>query len=239
MVMTSRDAPFQGTSVFLSRNLVPPDVFDALHDALRLNGASVFLCCDPSRNSPRDFHVISSLSHEKFEDLRARGCNLLGPQCVISCSKERLPFPDQDYTCCLAMHGVKILSSGFEMAEKTEIEKLVRSMGGALHSKTSADISFVIVKNVLAAKYQWSLNVLKKPPVTINWLYRCRDEHRIVPLDTFRVLPFVGLTICVTRLLADERKEIQQSILQNGGKYLPDLTRACTHLISNISFAFA
>lgn len=41
-----------------------------------------------------------------------------GPQCVISCSKERRSFPDQDYTCCLAMDGVKILASGFEMAEK-------------------------------------------------------------------------------------------------------------------------
>ncbi|KAI4320583.1 hypothetical protein MLD38_034047 [Melastoma candidum] len=150
----SRDAAFQGTNVFLSRNLVPPEVFDALHDALRLQGASVFLCCDPSRNGPRDFHVISSPTHEKFEDLRARGCKLLGSQCVIACSKERRSFPDQDYTCCLAMDGVKILASGFEMAEKTEIEKLVSSMGGTLHSKTSSDISFVIVKNVLAAKYQ-------------------------------------------------------------------------------------
>lgn len=51
---------FAGANVFMSRNLVPPELFDALHDALKLNGAQVFLCCDPTRNGPKDYHVIAS-----------------------------------------------------------------------------------------------------------------------------------------------------------------------------------
>lgn len=58
-----RAATFAGASVFLSRNLVAPEVFDTVHDALRLNGAEVLLCADPSRTGPQDFHVISSSSH--------------------------------------------------------------------------------------------------------------------------------------------------------------------------------
>lgn len=54
---------FKGTNVFMSRNLVPPELFDRLHDALKLNGAEIFLCCDPSRNGPNDYHVISSNDH--------------------------------------------------------------------------------------------------------------------------------------------------------------------------------
>ncbi|KAG8091091.1 hypothetical protein GUJ93_ZPchr0011g28156 [Zizania palustris] len=73
-----RAATFAGASVFLSRNLVAPEVYDAVHDALRLNGAEVFLCADPGRTGALDFHVISSSSHERFADLRAKGCNLLG-----------------------------------------------------------------------------------------------------------------------------------------------------------------
>lgn len=94
--------------MFMSRNLVPPEVFDTLLDALKLNGAEIFLCCDPSRNGPWDFHVIASPDHvcilfhisiaigcifsknfvislfvfmplqEKFKDLKAKGCNLIG-----------------------------------------------------------------------------------------------------------------------------------------------------------------
>ncbi|XP_015885769.3 uncharacterized protein LOC107421117 isoform X3 [Ziziphus jujuba] len=223
---------FKGANVFMSRNLVPPEIFDALHDALKQNGAEVFLCCDPSRNGPNDFHIISSFDHEKFEDLRAKGCNLLGPQCVFSCAKEHKVLPKQWFTCCLAMDGVKVLASGFEVDEKAKIEKLVTAMGGVLHTRASSDVNFVIVKNVLAAKYKWAVQILKKPIVTINWLYQCWNEHRIVPQESFRVLPFSGLTICVTRILADERKEIEKLIIQNGGKYSAELTKKCTHLIS-------
>ncbi|XP_044480329.1 DNA topoisomerase 2-binding protein 1-A-like isoform X1 [Mangifera indica] len=223
--------PFKGASVFMSRNLVAPEIFDALLDALKLNGAEVFLCCDPSRTGPSDFHVISSSDHEKFEDLRAKGCNLLGPQCVLSCAKENRALPKQGFTCCLAMDGVKVLASGFDMDEKVKIEKLVTAMGGVLQTKASLDVNFVIVKNVLAAKYKWALNTLKKPIVTINWLSQCWNEHRVVPQESYRVLPFSGLMICVTRIPADKRKEIEKLIIQNGGNYSPELTKKCTHLI--------
>ncbi|CAN4080650.1 unnamed protein product [Withania somnifera] len=222
---------FTGAYVFMSRNLVPPEQFDALHDALKLNGAQVFLCCDPSRNAPTDYHVISSTHHDKFGDLQAKGCNLIGPQCVLSCAKEQRQLPQQGFTCCLAMDGVKILASGFEMDEKVEIGKLVNAMGGILQTKASLDVSFVIVKNVLAAKYKWAVNILKKPIVTISWLHQCWKEHRLVPQESFKVLPFSGLTICVTRIPADERKEMEKIILQNGGKYSPELTKKCSHLI--------
>ncbi|KAA8546448.1 hypothetical protein F0562_002813 [Nyssa sinensis] len=224
---------FKGANVFMSRNLVPPEIFDSLHDALKHNGAEVFLCCDPKRNGPNDYHIISSPDHEKFDDLRNKGCNLLGPQCVLSCAKEHRVLPKQGFTCCLAMDAVKILASGFEMDEKVEIGKLVTAMGGVLHPKASMDVSFVIVKNVLAAKYKWASNILKKPIVTINWLHQCWKEHRVVPQESFRVLPFSGLTICVTRIPADERKEMEKLVVQNGGKYSAELTKKCTHLDSS------
>ncbi|XP_035541604.1 DNA topoisomerase 2-binding protein 1-A [Juglans regia] len=230
-MMTSK--AFKGANVFMSRNLVPPEIFDKLHDALKQNGAEVFLCCDPSRSGPNDYHIISSPDHEKFQDLRAKKCNLLGPQCVLSCATEHRAFPKQGFACCLAMDGVKVLASGFDADEKAKIEMLVTSMGGVLHPKASLDVSFVIAKNVLAAKYKWALNILKKPIVTIQWLQQCWNEHRVVPQESYRILPFSGLTISLTRIPADERKEIEKLITQNGGTYSADLTKMCTHLISD------
>ncbi|XP_071723367.1 uncharacterized protein [Rutidosis leptorrhynchoides] len=215
-----RTKTFDGANVYMSRNLVPPEVFDALRDALSHNGANVFLCCDPSKNGQNDFH-------EKFEDLRAKGCYLLGPQCVLSCAKENRPLPKQGFTCCLAMEGVKVLASGFEAEEKKNIVQMMTAMGGVLQTKASSDVSFVIVKNILAAKYKWALNVLKKPIVTINWLQQCWIEHRVVPQEPYRVLPFSGLTICVTRIRAEERKEMEKTIIQNGGNYSAELTKKC------------
>ncbi|XP_078433783.1 transcription coactivator isoform X2 [Wolffia australiana] len=231
--MAAMIGTFHGTNVFLSRNLVPPEMFDALHDALRLNGARVFLCCDPSRNEANDYHVISSQDHEKFADLRAKGCNLLGPHCVLSCAKERRVLPKQAYTCCLAMDGVRVLASGFDKEEKVKIEQLVTAMGGILVQKAALDVSFVIARNVLAAKYKWAMHILKKPLVSLSWLHQCWAEHRVVPHDPYRILPFSGLTICVTGIPADEREKMKTLITQNGGKYSADLTKKCTHLISD------
>lgn len=225
---------FKGANVFMSRNLVPPEIFDSLHDALKLNGADIFLCCDPSRNGPNDYHVILSHDHEKIKDLRKKGCNLLGPQCILSCAKEHRVLPKQGFTCCLALDGVKVLPSGFNMEEKDEIGKLVTAMGGVLHTKASLDVNFVIVKSVLAAKYKWALNTLKKPIVTLSWLHQCWKEHRVVPQDSYRVLPFSGLTICVTKVPADERKEMEKLVIQHGGKYSAELNKKCTHLVCDV-----
>lgn len=207
-------------------------MFEAVHDALRLNGADVQLCADPGRTGPLDYHVISS-PHERFEDLKAKGCNLLGPQCILSCAKEHRFLPKQAYTCCLAMDGVTILCSGFEKDERAKIEQLVTAMGGLLQSKVSMDVNFVIANDVLAAKYKWALNILKKPIVTMNWLEQCWIEHRVVPHEPYRILPFTGLNISITKLEADERKELMEIIEQNGGQYSASLTKKCTHLVAN------
>ncbi|KAL3631378.1 hypothetical protein CASFOL_024362 [Castilleja foliolosa] len=222
---------FNGANIFVSRDLVPPELFDALHDALKLNGAHVLLCCDPSSNGPNDYHVIASAEHEKFDDLRSKGCNLVGPQCVFSCTKENRVLPNQGFTCCLAMDGVNILASGFGKDEKADIAKMVSAMGGVLLTKPSSDVNFVIAKNVLAQKYKWALNYLKKPIVTRNWLLQCWKEHRVVPHDPFKVLPFSGLTICVSGINSDECNEIEKLVMKNGGKCSAELTKKCTHLV--------
>ncbi|KAI3984033.1 hypothetical protein MKX01_035160, partial [Papaver californicum] len=198
-----RTKSFKGANVFLSRNLVASEKFDAVHDSLKQNGAEVFLCCDPSRSGTNDYHVISSPSHEKFEDLLAKGCKLLGTEFVISCGKENRALPrNKGFTCCLAMDGVKVLTSGFENNEKVKIEKLVTAMGGVFQTRATQDNDFVICKNVLSGKYKWALHILKKPAITINWLLQCWSEHRLVPHEPYRVLPFSGLAICITRIAA-------------------------------------
>ncbi|PWA68877.1 BRCT domain-containing protein [Artemisia annua] len=196
-----RKTTFNGANVFMSRNLVPPEVFASLHDVLKDNGAEIILCSDPSR-----------------------------PLCVFSCAKENRMLPKQGFTCCLAMDGVKILASGFELEAKVEIGKLVTAMGGMMLNKASSDVDFVIAKNVLAAKYKWALNTLKKPIVLESWLQQCWKEHRVVPHESYRVPPFSGLTISVTQVPPAERKEIEELIIQNGGRYSAELTKKITHL---------
>ncbi|KAH9307356.1 hypothetical protein KI387_035267 [Taxus chinensis] len=118
------------------------------------------------------------------------------------------------------------------MYPQFKIEKLVTAMCGELQTKTSLDIDFLVAKDVLAAKYKWALNVLGKPVVNIDWLHQCWREHRLVPHEPYRMLPFTGLTICATGIPPDERKHIEGLIIKYGGHYSADLTKKCTHLLS-------
>ena len=40
---------------------------------------------------------------------------------MLSCAKEHRSLPKQGFTCCLAMDGIKVLASGFDMDEKVSI----------------------------------------------------------------------------------------------------------------------
>lgn len=37
---------------------------------------------------------------------------------MISCANENRALPKQGFSCCLAMDGLKVLASGFDMDEK-------------------------------------------------------------------------------------------------------------------------
>eukprot|EP00252_Welwitschia_mirabilis_P020066 TRINITY_DN4829_c0_g1_i2.p1 TRINITY_DN4829_c0_g1~~TRINITY_DN4829_c0_g1_i2.p1 ORF type:complete len:444 (-),score=110.04 TRINITY_DN4829_c0_g1_i2:142-1473(-) len=226
---------FQGSMVYLCENLVSAKQFSDLKNILNVNGADVHLDIDPSANSANQYHIIGSSNHEKFSFLKEQGCNLIGPECVFRCAKEQRHFPKQQYTCCLAMDGVKVLASGFDKKEKANMQKLVTAMGGEFMLNVSLDVDFLITKDVLSPKYKWALEVSKKPIVTVDWLHQCYREHRIVPYKPHKIPPFKGLTICVTGIDAGKREQIAQLVVQNGGSYSRSLSVACTHLICNVA----
>ncbi|CAM6101176.1 unnamed protein product [Calypogeia fissa] len=226
---------FKGHRVMLSRSLVPPEVFDMLHGVLKDNGAEVCLCCNPEFNSSTDFHVLPSSESEKFAELAAQGCKIVGPECILRCAKERRGFPPSPYTCCLTFDGIRILSAGFEGPDKTRVHQLVIAMGGEFCIKVSMDVDFVIAKDVLSEKYKWATFTLRKPILNMQWLLHCSREHRRVPLEPYRLPIFAGIIMCTTGILLGQRNKMAELVKENGGTLRADLTVECTHLIAKIS----
>lgn len=77
---------------------------------------------------------------------------------------------------------------------------------------------------------QWALNVLKKPIVNMSWLNQCWTEHRLVPQEPYRVLPFSGLTICVTRIPAG-RQDLVLYHKMSDASFVKEL---CRFLMKNV-----
>lgn len=70
---------------------------------------------------------------------------------------------------------------------QVKIGELVTSMGGVLHTKASLDVNFVIVKNVLAAKYKvWLLKFMFY--IILNYLLVFKYLLFFIPLFPFFVL---------------------------------------------------
>lgn len=106
---------FDGFNVFISRHLFPPHEFDTVLKAVEENGGQVHIGFDLSRNGENDYHIISCRKHYKFQDLKSKGCKMIGYRCVLQCAKEGRPLPRQAaFTCCLTMEAVKILAYGFD-----------------------------------------------------------------------------------------------------------------------------
>ncbi|XP_024530554.1 DNA topoisomerase 2-binding protein 1 isoform X1 [Selaginella moellendorffii] len=225
-------ALFAGAKLYLSRNLLPPDVIDSLHDILRQRGAQVNICCDPSAHSSLDFHVLFAPDSDKARSLQDKGCQILGPQCVFQCAKMSKPLPRRPCTCCLALEGIRVHATGFDDSKlKSKIEWLVTSMCGTLDASVSSSTDFVIAKGVSSPAYQVACQQ-KKPVVGLSWLDLCSREHQLVPHRPHKLSPLSGLNICATQVPVDVRVRIAEAANQNGASYSPNLTKECTHLIA-------
>ncbi|KAL3696336.1 hypothetical protein R1sor_010412 [Riccia sorocarpa] len=216
---------FKGQRVMLSRNLVPLERYDMILGKLKQNEAEVVQCTNPGYNLSHDFHVLYSFNNEKLAELQSYGCNVIGPECILQCARERRPLPSRKYTCCLSLEGTRILATGFDKKKKVHIDHLVSAMCGELYSNSSMDIDIVVAKDVLSPKYKWAAFTLRKPIVTLDWLIQSFQQHRRAPHEPHRLPPFAGLKVCATGILIDTRDKIAEIINKNGGSFDADLTR--------------
>jgi len=70
------------------------------------------------------------------------------------------------------------------------------------------------------------------PILSPSWVLECWHSQSLLPFRNFLLQPFVGCIISVTGLSASTRTEIQRLVKAYGGEYTPNLTKRCTHLIS-------
>lgn len=111
----------------------------------------------------------------------------LGPQCVLSCAKERRVLPKQGYTCCLALDGVKVLASGFDLEEKVlclfSCFTLVSTISQLyLHTRT--------LRQAITLCFQ-TLYITKAGRILIDWIV----DFCLLPV-AFLLLKIIIIFIC-------------------------------------------
>jgi hypothetical protein len=69
------------------------------------------------------------------------------------------------------------------------------------------------------------------PIVKSDWVNDSYKSNSVLPLQSYFLPPFKGLTICVSQFSKHERTKIEKLAKENGATYTPSLTHSVTHLI--------
>ncbi|KAF2736553.1 hypothetical protein EJ04DRAFT_511039 [Polyplosphaeria fusca] len=126
--------------------------------------------------------------------------------------------------------------------QRTLLSQLGAQMGATIKLDLTSDVTHLIVGNTNSAKYRYvaksraDVKVLLPEwlkVLRIAWLEGTDDLDMAALEDGHRVPTFHGLKMCLTGFdNPDQRKFIQDAVVQNGAEYHGDLTKYVTHLIA-------
>jgi len=105
-------------------------------------------------------------------------------------------------------------------------------MGGELSDSVSCKTNYLLANKVGSIFYKVAALEFGTEILQPSWITGCWENQQLLSTHGYKLLPFTGCIISVTGLRSNKRKKIQDLTCKNGGEYSPDLTRKCTHLLS-------
>lgn len=206
--------------------------FDVIKQEILINGGEL----DDktiSEESVDAIVVLDEFKGEEFRRLYEEGRRIIGTRCLNDSIKKRKPLPKSKYPVYsrLLEHKVVCVSSFEKKRDREEIKTLVRYMAGKFSKGIHNNVDYLISPKVGSIKYKVAVkNNIEV--VTPNWISDIWEKQKLLETKKYKLPPFAGLVISVTGLSAGTRNEIQRLAKAYGGVYTPNLTKKCTHLLS-------
>lgn len=193
----------------------------------------------------RSVFVLERFEGEMFEFLRESGCRIVGPQCVLSCLQTQTSLPTNvtSPVYSVAMRGMAITCTSVPRQERDRLSELIQFMGGTVLKDLTSSVTHLVAGEVGSKKYRVACSLDQPMPIFLpEWVYTCwdmcRDRHICATDDEFmeyKCPVFKGITLCVTGIDVEKRKEIKQLVTCHGGIYSGELNmNTCTHLLVEI-----
>ena len=198
---------------------------------------------EPSKIGNEAVIVCETFEGNKFEKLKSHGRRIVGPACVIHCLRNIEPLPGVSHpVLSFSMLDVVACCTNISLEERSKLKERIVSMGGMMVGDFTQSVTHLIAGEVGSKKYKVACDI-GVPIVQQSWVLACWSQSKYKLSESLdeivqqHLCPcFKGLTICVTGLDADTRREVAQLTEENGGKYSGELNmRTCTHLIVNIA----
>lgn len=135
----------------------------------------------------------------------------------------------------LVLRGCVITTACVDDDTKSNIRRIVETFGGVFLSKLKQNITHLIATTANCQEYRQVSKINRLVQVFVvrpEWVLRCEEEGRKVPINDYRLPPLTGFVICATNLKKDEREEIITLAQEGGADYRGNMSSACTHLIA-------
>ena len=131
--------------------------------------------------------------------------------------------------------GVSVCATGVNSSEENWIRSRTEALGGTFHDNLVNNTTFLLVKRVGTSKYS-AARKLKIPTLVLQWLKDCSVSKAKVDHESYRTLPFEGLTVCFSHIEIEERYRLQRLFESNGGTSTRDLVHnEVSHLVLETS----
>ena len=187
----------------------------------------------------RSVFVLERFEEETFDFLKENGCRIVGPQCVLSCLQTKTSLPNVQYPVySVAMRGLAITCTSVPRQERDRLSEMIQLMGGTVLKDLTSSVTHLVAGEVGSKKYRVACS-LNQPILLPEWVYTCWDlchDRHICATDEefmeYKCPIFKGITLCVTGIEAEKRKEIKRLVTLHGGTYSGELNmNTCTHLL--------
>ena len=185
--------------------------------------------------------VLALFEGEIFEYLKRNNCRIVGPQCILSCLQTETSLPSVKHPVfSIAMRGCYVSCTSVPRQERDHLHELIQLMGGVYMKDFTSSVTHLVAGEVGSKKYRVACS-FNKPILLPDWVYKCWERginSHVCACDQefmdYKCPIFKGVTLCVTGIDADKRKEVKSLVAQHGGIYSGELNmNTCTHLLVN------
>ncbi|XP_034239335.1 protein ECT2-like isoform X2 [Thrips palmi] len=125
-----------------------------------------------------------------------------------------------------AMAGLVVCFTGFRKREHLmKLVRLVQYMGGSIRKEMSASVTHLIAQGVGGKKYQYAIT-FRVPVMSESWVFQAWERRREVGFGAasadftsqHKLKPFQGAKICFLGFPEDEKKHMEEVLVENGGE---------------------
>ena len=126
-----------------------------------------------------------------------------------------------------------ICCTGLSPEQKGLACKRASDLGVLVSADLTSECTHLVGASVVSAKYRYAAGH-QTPVVSTAWLEACAKAGKLVSEQPYLLAPFHKLTIVMSGqgLSREARVQAEADVQREGGSWLADLDKSCTHLVT-------